>query len=243
MWVRSHLGVLRLGAGNGEPAPVWRASSMTDLAFPWSEDRSRAQTASELFASTAPAGLERLNIDSIPPRDDFLWTESPGSPRPREPPQTARAVLQGGMYEMPFSTRRPATTTRVPHRLQPLDSPRLPPPATPSTKSQSPRWWDMPRNVARECDRFDRRHADLSQRASAHLTRVDDDITSETADWYFRRSAEAAQRTISMRAQLPSPPRPSPRPLPTPSKLTNKGRPVAFYALIVCPQIGVRGAQ
>jgi hypothetical protein len=45
----------------------------------------------------------------------------------------------------------------------------------------------MPKHVATECERFDGRHGELSERAFERLAHVEDDLTNEKADWYFRR--------------------------------------------------------
>ncbi len=138
------------------------------------------------FLITIPAAASSLDVplarDPLP-HDNFLWSESPGSSPRTLPPLSARSApgAQSASFQQPL---RPSTTTQVPHRLQPLDTSTLP-----TTKSQSPRWWDMPKNVAKECDRFDRRHGELSERAFNRLAHVEDDVTSEKADWHFRRHA------------------------------------------------------
>ena len=126
-----------------------------------------------------------FNVDRVP---DFLWSESPHTPRGRLDPipnpgsQTARIDRSYASREFDLSPRRPATTTLVPHRLQPLDRE-----SRPSTRSQKPPWWDMPKNIAKECDRFDNVHDDLSARASGRLVKLEAQQTSELSEWRFQR--------------------------------------------------------
>ena len=146
------------------------------------------KTASSLDESLnrfpVPSPGEGHSIDS----PAFLWSNSPGT--------SPRRVIYDEATLMPMSARvsvserirlppRPSTTTHeVPHlvRLQPLDKQALP-----SLKSESPRWWEMPKHVATECERFDGRHGELSERAFERLAHVEDDLTNEKAAWYFRR--------------------------------------------------------
>jgi hypothetical protein len=151
-------------------------------------------------ASSLDASLDRFPVPSPGEGHSidspaFIWSNSPGTSAPRR-------VIYNEATLMPMSARvsvserirlppRPSTTTHeVPHvRLQPLDKQALP-----TTKSQSPRWWDMPKHVATECERFDGRHGELSERAFERLAHVEDDLTNEKADWYFRRYVDASGR-------------------------------------------------
>ena len=153
------------------------------------------KAASSLDASLnrfpVPSPGEGHSIDS----PAFIWSNSPGT--------SPRRVIYNEATLMPMSARvsvserirlppRPSTTTHeVPHlvRLQPLDKQALP-----SLKSESPRWWEMPKHVATECERFDGRHGELSERAFERLAHVEDDLTNEKADWYFRRYVDASGR-------------------------------------------------
>ena len=184
----------------------WQNGGSLQAARPFARSSMHAAKESDFFitipkaASSLDASLNRFPVPSPGEGHSidspaFIWSNSPGTSAPRR-------VIYNEATLMPMSARvsvserirlppRPSTTTHeVPHvRLQPLDKQALP-----TTKSQSPRWWDMPKHVATECERFDGRHGELSERAFERLAHVEDDLTNEKADWYFRRYVDASGR-------------------------------------------------